>query len=155
MDLKLFNARLSTTAFAFRGYNVTNLGRSAELLEHALYGAVVQEYLDIASEIGSEVTGRPMDLAARIRRREETSLESYADAVALIVAMEVAQLEALRRFYQIEVAGARLCFGFSLGEIGALTAAGTLSLADAIRIPVALAEDGVKLAENLTLAVLF
>jgi [acyl-carrier-protein] S-malonyltransferase len=146
---------LPATAFAFRGYNVTNLGRSAELLEHARYGPVVEEYLHAASEAASEAAGRSIDLAARVRRREETSLAAYADAVALIVAVEFAQLELLRRFFQIDVAGARFCFGFSLGEIGALTASGTLFLSDAVRIPVAMAEECVKLADNLTLGVLF
>lgn len=155
MDLLQLKARLSSTAFAFRGYNITNLGRTAELLEHSVYGPVMEEYLQVASEVGSEKVGRKMDLVGRVRRREETSLDTYADAIALILAVEIGQMEILRRFFQIEVSGAKLCFGFSLGEIGALTAAGTLSLADAVCVPVAMAADSVKLAENITLGVLF
>jgi [acyl-carrier-protein] S-malonyltransferase len=155
MDLKQFKARLSATAFAFRGYNFTNLGRSPELLEHAQYGPVVEGYLHAASEIGSQIVGRDMDLAGRVRRREDTTLATYADAIALIVAMEMAQLEVLRRFFQVDIAGARFCFGFSLGEIGALTACGTLPLNDALRIPLSLSAECVELAEDLTLGVLF
>ena len=33
--------QLPHAALAFRGYNVTNLGRSRELLEHRLYGPTV------------------------------------------------------------------------------------------------------------------
>src|SRR2546421_688582 len=33
------------TAFAFRGYNVTNLGRTPELLDHPAYGPVVRAAL--------------------------------------------------------------------------------------------------------------
>ena len=78
--------RLTRTAFAFRGYNVTNLGRSAELLAHPLYGPVVRESLDHASKVCAEMVGRQVDLADRVARQEETTLESYADAIAIIVA---------------------------------------------------------------------
>jgi [acyl-carrier-protein] S-malonyltransferase len=37
--------RLGYTAFAFRGYNTTNLGRTSELLAHPAYGPVVERYL--------------------------------------------------------------------------------------------------------------
>ena len=40
-DLK----RLDATAFAFRGYNVTNLGRTDELLAHRIYGPLVEAHL--------------------------------------------------------------------------------------------------------------
>src|SRR4051794_12308882 len=39
LDLK---ARIGTASFAFRGYDVTNLGRSPELLAHQAYGPVVR-----------------------------------------------------------------------------------------------------------------
>ena len=37
-----FRTRLSQAAFAFRGYNITNLGRTPELLAHPAYGRVVE-----------------------------------------------------------------------------------------------------------------
>jgi hypothetical protein len=37
--------RLRSTAFAFRGYNITNLGRTPELLAHRVYGPVVRQHL--------------------------------------------------------------------------------------------------------------
>src|SRR4051794_10303138 len=46
---------IESTALAFRGYDVANLGRSRELLEHARYGPVVARALDHASEICSDV----------------------------------------------------------------------------------------------------
>ena len=63
-------SRLSTAAFAFRGYNTTNLGRTPELLAHPAYGATVERYLDDASATASDIMGRRIDLAARVRRRE-------------------------------------------------------------------------------------
>ena len=44
-------ARMPTAAFAFRGYNVTNLGKTPELLEHPVYGPTFEKHLKAASEI--------------------------------------------------------------------------------------------------------
>ncbi len=63
--------RLASTAFAFRGYNVTNLGRSRELLGQPKYGPIVERYLTEASQVCHEVTGRPVDLPARAARRRD------------------------------------------------------------------------------------
>jgi [acyl-carrier-protein] S-malonyltransferase len=38
-------SKIATTAFAFRGYNITNLGRTPELLAHPAYGSTVRRYL--------------------------------------------------------------------------------------------------------------
>ncbi len=77
-------------AFAFRGYNVTNLGRTPELLAHSAYGPILERYLREASELSAEHLRRPVDLVGRVRRREETTLESYSEAVAMTVAVELA-----------------------------------------------------------------
>ena len=45
-DLK---KRIATAVLAFRGYDLTNLGRGPELLEHRAYGPVVRATLDSAS----------------------------------------------------------------------------------------------------------
>ena len=83
---------IPTAAFAFRGYNVTNLGRTPELLAHASYGPTVASVLGEASRTCSEILGRPVDLVGRVRMSKETTdLTSYAEDVALIVAVEVAQ----------------------------------------------------------------
>ncbi len=155
MDPRQLKARLPSAVFAFRGYNVTNLGRTAELLAHPRYRAIVAKHLDNASISASKVAGRGINLVDRVQRNEETSLETYADAVALIVAIEAAQVELLRRFFQIDIANARFCFGFSLGEIAALAVTGVIPFEDAVKIPVAFADDCVRLAADLTLGVLF
>ena len=79
---------LATTAFAFRGYNITNLGRTADLLADERYCDVLTRYLEHASAVATEVIGRPVDLAARIVRREEPALSQYAEAIALIIAVD-------------------------------------------------------------------
>ena len=76
MEREPFKARLSATAFAFGGYDVTNLGRSDELLAHPTYGPIVRDELDKASKAYIEITGRPMDLADRVAARRETILET-------------------------------------------------------------------------------
>lgn len=148
-------SRLSQSAFAFRGYNVTNLGRTPELLAHAAYGSLVEARLREASEICSATIKRPVDLVARVRAGQETrGLGDYAEDVALIVAVEIAQLRLLEEFFGITLPQARYAFGYSLGECAALIGAGVYELADLLRVPLALADDCAALATDVTLAVL-
>ncbi len=146
---------LPRAVLSFRGYNQTNLGRTPELLKHERYGEVVADYLNRASRICAEATGKPTDLVARVRRSEETNLESYAEAVALIVSVEMAQLRLLKDLFNIDHKFAMVSFGFSLGEIAAVVAGGILEMDDALRIPLTLANDCAALAEGVSLAVLF
>ncbi len=147
--------RLANAAFVFRGYNVTNLGRSGELLAHRAYGPIVERYLREASEICASVTGRKVDLPARVRQGEEPDLSAYAEAVALIVAMEQAHLHILDEQFGVEFAKARLAFGYSLGEISALIACRVLPMEHALRVPLSITADCVALAHDVTLGVLF
>jgi [acyl-carrier-protein] S-malonyltransferase len=146
---------LRTTTFAFRGYNVTNLGRTPELLAHPEIGPIVRRYLARGSDVCGQVSGRRVDLVQRVEQQRETSLASYDEAIALIVAVEMAQMEAIRQLYDIDVRKAPFLFGFSLGEIAALVAAGSFEMEDALRIPLAMAHDAVELALDVTLGVLF
>jgi [acyl-carrier-protein] S-malonyltransferase len=152
LDLK---SCLSDAAFAFRGYNVTNLGRSPELLEHPAYGPVLERFLREASETCAEITGRRVNLVRRVRQRQDTTLATYHEALAMIIAVEMAQLQMLREFCGVEYRDAQLAFGYSLGEISTLVAGGVLAMSDAISVPVAMAADCVALAEDVTLGVLF
>ena len=97
-DLK---ARIGTSSLAFRGYDVQNLGRTPELLAHPVYGSTVRRYLDLASAVAADTLHRPFDLAAPVERHEETTLEAFAEDVALIVSMELAQLALLEEFFGI------------------------------------------------------
>ena len=147
--------QIANSAFVFRGYNVTNLGRSTELLAHPAYGPVVEHYLEEASKVCCDLLGRKIDLVARVERHEEVGLEAYAEAVALILAMEMAHLKLLAEFFGIEYAKVRIAYGYSLGEIGALVAGGVMDMAAALHIPLTMAEDCVDLAHDVTLGVLF
>lgn len=148
-------AQLSDTALAFRGYNITNLGRTYDFLTHPVYGNAVERDLRNASRICAEITGRPCDLVATALQRQEFALESYAEAIALIMSVSLTQLHLLEQHFGIPYAGARLTFGYSLGEITGLVASGMLSLEEAMAIPLTLANDCVALAWDVTLGVLF
>jgi [acyl-carrier-protein] S-malonyltransferase len=147
--------RLSNSAYVFRGYNVTNLGHSAELLEHRAFGVIVERCLREASEMASEQLHRKIDLIQRVRNRQETDLDTYADAIALILSMEQAQLKLLDEFFGVEFSKARLAFGYSLGEVGALVASGVMDLRSALCVPLAMSDDCIELARDVTLGVLF
>ena len=146
---------IARSAFAFRGYDVKNLGRTPELYGIDPYRALMDPFLREASEECADALGRPVDLAARIREGVEMPLEDYTEIVAMIVAVEQAQIAILRECHGIDYAGAAFGLGFSLGEIGALVAGGTFGLADALRVPLSLCEDGVVLAADVTLGIVF
>ncbi len=155
MDASQLNANMASTAFAFRGYNFENLGRSHELLKHPRYGPIVEDYLAQASATCHAMTGRQTNLVTRVWRRRETTLRTYADAIALVVAMELAQLKILDECFQIRYESAKLAYGYSLGEITALIAGGVASMHEALRVPLSLARDLASLAKDVTLGVLF
>lgn len=149
------NARMKSAAFAFRGYNVTNLGRTPELLEHPAYGPIVEKHLKDGSEIYTAATMQRVDLVKRVRLREETSLETYSEAVSLITATELAQLELLKEFFGIEFTDASRALGYSLGEVSALIAADVYQ-PDALLTPILkLAGDCVELAQNIRMGIVF
>jgi [acyl-carrier-protein] S-malonyltransferase len=152
IDLK---GRIGTASFAFRGYDQTNLGRSAELLEHPAYGPVVQAVLDEASQISSEALKRPIDLAARIRARAGSSLDTFAEDIATIVAMELAQLRLLEEFFGVPVREAKQSFGYSIGELSTMILGGVFSLEQLLPVPLGVAADCAAMAEDATMGVLF
>src|SRR5205085_9715562 len=77
------------------------------------------------------------------------------ESVALVTALEEALFELLQTHFEISIRSARVCFGYSLGEVSALVASGVLTYEDALQVPLALADDCASLAEGVTLAVLF
>src|SRR5262249_13538910 len=121
--------KIGSTAFAFRGYNTTNLGRTPELLAHPTYGRTMQRYLQRGSEVCAKYTGRQVDLAEMVARREEPGLDRYAEAITLIIAADLAQVELLEEFHGVRFREAKLAFGYSLGELSAVSCAGVFSMA--------------------------
>ncbi len=147
--------QISTTAFAFRGYNVTNLGRTPELLKHRVYGPIVRRHLDEASEICRSVLKRPVNLVSRVRRRAKSSLRTYGPDLAMIAAVEMAQLELLKEFFEIDIREAKFLTGYSLGEVSALCAAGVYELPEVLPVLLANAGDLAELGRHVSLGVLF
>jgi malonyl CoA-acyl carrier protein transacylase len=146
-------SRWSDTALAFTGYSPChNLGRSRELLQHRRYGRIVREMLHEGSQVCSQAIGRRVDLTARVARGEEPLLENYAEAVTLVVVMELAQLTLLEEFHGASLRDARLALGFSLGEVAALIAAGRFELAEVMPPLLALTDDCIALAHDVHIA---
>lgn len=147
--------RLTSTAFALRGYNLTNLGRTPELLEHAVYGPIMREHLEEAGTIASETVGERIDLVGRVLSRRESNLDTFIEDVSLIMAVELAQLRILREVFGIEWSDARLAFGYSLGEVAALVASGVYQLQHILPTPLELAKECVELGRNVTMGIVF
>jgi [acyl-carrier-protein] S-malonyltransferase len=152
---KSLQAKIKNTAFAFRGYNTTNLGRTPELLAHPAYGQTIRRYLQRASDVCGSITGRSVDLVKVVENREEPGLDRYAEAISLIVAADHAQVDLLEQFHGVRFREAKLTYGYSLGELSAVSCAGMFSMADVLSVPVAMAADSAALAHNVTMGVLF
>ena len=148
-------AAMATTAVAFRGYNATNLGRTAELLAIPSYATTMERWLARGSQVATRLLERPVDLLSMVRDQRESTLATYGESVAIVMATAEAQLDLLQQFFGISCSRARVCFGYSLGEISALVASGILSFENALQIPLSLADDCAALAADVKLAVLF
>jgi [acyl-carrier-protein] S-malonyltransferase len=150
-DLK---QQIGTAAIAFRGYDVSNFGRSAELLAHPVYGPVAREHLDRASGVCAEVLKRKVDLAARVAAGEPATLDGFVEDTATIVAMELAQVRLLEQVFEVPVRDAMLSFGHSIGELAALVLGGVYEMEQLLPIPLSLAHDCADLTKDTTLGIL-
>lgn len=146
---------IAETALAFRGYNVTNLGRTAELLAQPDYRQIVGAELKRFSSLCSEFTDQPVDLVKRVESGQDPQLEDYEEAISLVMAVEVAQMRLLQELHEIDTSRAKMAFGYSLGELMAVCFGGMFSLDDLVRVPLAIAKDCVALSVNTTMGVLF
>ncbi len=151
----LIRDRLATTAFAFRGYNNTNLGRTAELLEHPAYGPTVERFLREDAAVCSDATGRKFDLIGRVRSRRESTPETFAEDIPLILAAERAHIALLKEFFDIDYARTRLAMGYSIGEITALVCSGVYDMHDLMKPLMFLADECAALAHDVTMGVIF
>ncbi len=146
---------IAEAALAFRGYNYTNLGRTAELLAVPAYSRVIREELSRFGQICGEVIGRYVDLLELVQSGTEPGLDRYAEAVALVVAVESAQLRILREVHGVDPSRAKLAFGYSLGEMMAVCCSGGFDVEELIRIPLAMAADCAELGRDAEMGVLF
>lgn len=146
---------MGATVLAFRGYNLTNLGKTPELLAHPAYGSVVERHLQLAGTICSEALERHINLVERVRSRRESTLETFAEDIGLIIAAEMAQLELLDQFFSTDYRRARFSMGYSLGEITALVAGGTFVVEQVLPPLVRLAGDCADLARDAAMGILF
>lgn len=147
--------RIGTSAFAFRGYDQANLGRTPEFLDHPVYGPIVRDLLAETSLLASEATGRPIDLVAYVRSGAPSSPETFPEDASLIVAMELAQIRILEEVFRVPVHRAKLSLGYSIGELSAMVVGGVFRLDEILPVPLALAEDCATLAADTRMGVIF
>ena len=67
-------------------------------------------HLRDAERVCAEVTGRPADLVKRVEHGDEPGLRYYAEAIALTMAVEYAQMELLEKFFDVLLSEAQLAF---------------------------------------------
>ncbi len=148
-------AGIAEAALAFRGYNITNLGRTAELLAVPAYEGILRDELARYSLICSEYSSTRVDLAQTVASGVEPPLARYAESIALLVAVEIAQLRLLHEIHGIDHQAARLAFGYSLGEMIAVCTSGAFAAEELVRVPLAMAADCADLARDVEMGVLF
>ncbi len=146
--------RISTAAIAFRGYDVSNIGRSAELLEHPVYGPIVRATLESASACCSDAQGEKVDLVQRILDHEPSDISTFVHDIGTVVGMQVAQIRILEQIFEIPVRQARLSFGHSIGELSALVLGGVYEMEQLLPVPLSLAKDCAELTADTTLGIL-
>jgi len=146
---------ITSTALSFRGYNLTNMGRTSELLSGAAYRDIVTEELQRFSTVCNEFSDTSVDLVKRVEQNDEPGLKHYAESIALIVAAEVAQMRLLNEIHQVETSRAQVALGYSLGELTAISFAGIFAIDELVRVPLAMAADSLKLAHDTRMGVLF
>ena len=115
---------IADTAFAFRGYNITNLGRTDELLAKEAYRPILLDELRRYGEVSSDILHRRIDLVARVEQKIPSTLDNYTESLALIVAVEIAQIRLLTQRHEVEFHRSKLALGYSLGELVALGCCG-------------------------------
>lgn len=147
--------RMEQAAFAFRGYNQTNLGRTPELLAHAKYGPIVERRLREASEITGDMLQAHVDLVDRVRARRESTPDTFAEDIGLIMAAELAQVELLEQLFAISYRHARLAMGYSLGEVSALVCGGVYTLREVLPPLIGMACEAAELARDVTMGIVF
>jgi [acyl-carrier-protein] S-malonyltransferase len=147
--------RIGNAAFAFRGYNVSNLGKSLELLEHPTYGPIIIPVLEQASAICSKAVDKKVDLVERVRQKADTNVNSFPEDVSMIVAMSIAHVRCLEKVFDIQAQSAKLFMGYSVGELAASIEAGMFKMEEILPLPLVLANEAASLAENVTMGVVF
>src|SRR5262249_41969962 len=118
-------------------------------------GPVVLAHLNEASEMCSQATHQKINLIERVLAGEEARVEEFAQDVALIVALELAHIELLKRFHGIQYRTARMAYGYSLGEITALICSGGGHVEHVLPPLLMLAQDCAELAHDVTMGIVF
>ncbi|MBL4884750.1 MAG: hypothetical protein JKY95_09485 [Planctomycetaceae bacterium] len=145
----------SKVAIAFRGYNVTNAGRTAELLDDHQVGQHLTDRLVQAQDFYAELMGEKVDYFHILRNRIPSTLETYTADLAMIVAIELAHWDTLLDLLGEEKERIQVVMGYSLGEVTATIATGIFTYEAAMKPILTLCGDAAELASDVTMGILF
>lgn len=146
---------MKKTAIAFRGYNTTNHGMTATLLNTPECQPAFLKWFERGEKLLNSLLNLQVDLKQRILNDQPSSLETYPIDVVQIVCIELAQLELLETIAGIDYRQARCFMGYSLGEMTALIAADVLSMEQVLTPVLQLTADAASMAPAVTMGVLF
>jgi len=144
---------IGRAAIAFRGYDAANIGRGAELLAHPVYGPITAARLEQASALCEPILGRGVDLAGRVRSGVTATLDGFVEDIAMIVGLELAQIQILEQVFEIPVRSARMTFGHSIGELSSLVLGGVYTLEQLLPVPLSLAPDCASLTHGTSIGI--
>lgn len=145
----------SKVAVAFRGYNITNIGKTAELLDHPVMGKHLENRLIQAQDYQKELLGETVDYFQVIRSQRPSTLETYTSDVAMIVAIELAHWDTLLDLLGDQKERISVVMGYSLGEVTSIIVSGVFTYKDVMRPILTLAEDTAKLATGVSMGIIF
>lgn len=153
--MKLERKHLKYAALALRGYNITNHGKTKQLLKHSRHGKTLVKYLEQGSQIATKVLEKPVDLLQITQEERFCTLETYAEDLALIIAVELAHVEMLLDDLSANLNECKCLLGYSLGEVAAVIVTGIFTFEQAITPVLKLAYDSAELARSTTMGILF
>ncbi len=146
------NGKLAVT---FRGYNITNAGKTAALLDHPLLGQYLDHRLEQADALCSDVINRHTQIRQDLIDERPSDLDTYPADLAMIVAVELAHWDALQELLGEQRSNIKVLVGYSLGEVTAAIVSGLIDYEAAMRPVLELSRDAAALADRVTMGIVF
>lgn len=153
--MKLERRQLRDSVLALRGYNITNHGKTPQLLKHPQYGPILRKHLEQTSTIASQILNQQIDLVQITRDERPSTLETYPADLALIIAVELAHVEIMLEELNADLLDCKYLLGYSLGEVTAIVLTGIFTLEQALAPVLMLAQESAQLATTSSMGILF
>lgn len=145
----------SQIAVSFRGYNITNAGKTRELLSHPGIGPRLNYWLEEADALVQKLFGKTCHLRQSILDQRPSDLSTYVEDLAMIVAVELAQWEHMLELLGEHRQKIKVVTGYSLGEVTATIVTELFEFAEALQPVLILGQEAAELAPNVCMGILF